>query len=364
MNKILGSQELINKAKSATPQNKNIYINYEALEELPDQFEAVISAVKFDPNKLDQFFSEVGGGKWMPNTDLMYKIAEAKGISGDKDSIVESVYEEVDINPMLCRGFEDAPTYRRIKVGEKVTKLSTVMEEDGTFRKSSPCTQVYNVWDRCKELWSKEEEQTNGYAACKQGNYQDSYGNQRSGFYIEKTYQGKTYGQGTKYGSKFARQSHFNSEMKFAMAKAETKAYLKTIRELAGLMTGYTKHDLQSGELLFAKIRKSSESLKLEQAAHLSRLSHNNNTEDHTLLFGKTQEKNVTEVHDEKLTPVQEAIKEIEEGLESDKVIPDFKTAIGNVLGWLKDNPEADKSQHWEDVQNKINTMRGMINGN
>lgn len=345
--RIKGNHALIEKAKRATPQDTNIYINWEALQELPDQFEAVITAVKFDPQKLDQSFTNVGTQSrpsWMPNTNLMYEIAEAKGISGGDNSISESVYEEVDINPMLCKGFEDQPTYRRIKVGAKVVKFSTVLEEDGTYRRSSPCTQVYNVWDRCRELWSKEEKYTNGYT--------------------------KSAGQyGYKYQTKFDRQAHLDSEMKFAMAKAETKAYTKTIRELAGLMTGYNTHDLAKGELLFAKIRKSSEALKLEQAAYLSSLS-NGVKNDTSLLFGKTPDKeddikNVSETvnHEETptLTPIEEAIKEAEAYLETGKLNPEMINVCNGIIDYLKRDPNADKGENWGPVTSDLAKVKNSL---
>ena len=334
---ILGSDDLLRKAKAATPKDKNIYINWEALEELPEQFEAVISAVKFSPD-LKASFTDVGSGNWMPKTELMYQIAEAKGISGGDNSITEAVYEDVDINPMLCKPMEDAPTYRRIKVGEKVVKFSTVLEEDGTLRRSSPCTQIYNVWDRCNETWSKDEKYNNGVSK--------------------------------KYKTKFDRKAHFDGEMKFAFAKAETKAYTKTIRELAGLMTGYTSQDLKSGELLFAKIRKSSKALQLEQAANLERISNGGSkSPSASLLFGEP-EKNVTEdkpgreiIEEPELTvtPVEEAIAEIECGCNTPFVSGDLKTKLENIVKWLKEQPTADQSPHWGDIQKTIGEMREVL---
>lgn len=334
---ILGNIELVNKAKNATPNDKNIYINMEALEELPEQFEAVITAVRFDSKNLKSSFNDVGGGKFMPTTDLMYEIAEARGISGGDNSITESVYEEVDINPMLCKGMEEPPTYRKIKVGSKVVKFSTVMEEDGTLRRSSPCTQVYNVWDRCNELWSKEEQYTEGYS--KQGQYPP------------------------KYNNKFKRKAHLDSEMKFAMAKAESKAFTKTIRELAGLSTGYTAQELQKGELLFAKIRKSSQALKLEQAAHLSSISAGNN-QDHSLLFGEPEEekepncKNVTEdsMSPSNRTRVINLIKSTLE-LNHPNIDQELAENMNKCLGWLESTPDAESSDYWymaTDLEAKI----------
>lgn len=323
--RILGNKDLVKKARKATPQDKNIYINWEALEELPEQYEAVITAVRFDPKKLDSSFTDVGGGKFMPTTELMYEIAEARGISGGENSIAESVYEEVDINPMLCKGMEDQPTYRKIKVGAKVVKFSTVMEEDGTLRRSSPCTQVFNVWDRCNEAWSKEEKYSEGYT--KQGKY------------------------APKYKTKYDRKAHLDSEMKFAMAKAETKAHGKTIRELAGLTTGYTAQELRSGELLFAKIRKSSQALKLEQAAHLSSISGGTVKQDHNLLFGTEPEKNVTTdiEHEEETPAITRIINLIKSTIELNHPAVDEKLSVDmtKCLEWLEKTPDAESGQYW-----------------
>jgi len=91
----------------------------------------------------------------------------------------------------------------------------------------------------------------------------------------------------SKYDTTFKRNAHFNKELKFAHAKAETKAHSKSIRELAGLMTGYTAADLTEGRFIFAKVRKSKEALKLEQAANLSRISNSGQASPAAnLLFG------------------------------------------------------------------------------
>ena len=64
------------------------------------------------------------------------------------------------------------------------------------------------------------------------------------------------------------------TEMKFAHAKAESKAYLKTIRELAGMPTGFQSADLTSGKMLFARHnRKDKAVLKMETAARISAMS-------------------------------------------------------------------------------------------
>lgn len=268
MKNIYGDKATIDRARKAPAGDKGVYINWQAIEELPDEYEAIVTEVKYDPANPKASFSDVGNGTWMPNPDTMYKIAEACGISGVDNSASLPIIEEVDINPMLLKPLDAQPTIRRMIVGRSVTKQSTVMQEDGTLRTSSPCNSEYNAWERCCELWSKEELDSEGYKTLQNGKYKyfdkDRYGD----FYTKGQYQYEA-----KYNNQLKRHAHFQGEMKFAHAKAETKAYEKTIRELANLVTGYKTEDLKSGSLIFAKIRRSRELLKLETAARLQAMS-------------------------------------------------------------------------------------------
>ncbi len=244
---IKASQEVQQYLSTSKPGDRAVYVNMDAIRELPDQFEVVISKVEYDKNNLENDFSNVGSKDfpaYMPDPQLMYRIAEAKGICGGHESQSESIVEEVDINPMLMKPLSDLPTYRKMVVGKRVTKQSYVLQDDGTERWSSPCTIEYNVWERCQELWSKEESVTNGY---------------------------KTEGKHpSKYDTMYKRKAHFDAEMKFAQSKAETKANLKTIRELAGMMTGFSREDLKTGFLIFSRVRRSQDSLKVEAAAAMA----------------------------------------------------------------------------------------------
>lgn len=234
------------------PGDPSVYINFDAIADLPEEYEAVITEVLFDPKNLNKSFVNVGSKSnpsWMPSTELMYKIAEACGISGSPDSETTPIIEDVDINPMLMKGLDAPPTYRRMTVGRSVSKRSSRLMEDGTPLWSSLCTTDYNVWERCMDLWSTEEAYSEGYT--KKLNYEKAY----------------------KYETMYKRRAHFDSEMKFAHAKAETKAYLKTIRELAGLPTGFTTEDLASGKFVFARVRRSKSLLKMETAARLQAIS-------------------------------------------------------------------------------------------
>ena len=236
-NIVYGSDDLKSRMSQRSPEDKNVYINFDAINELPDEYEVVITEITFDPKKLDEMFSPVGGGNHMPQPQLMYKIADACGIGGatDKDGnpvqiVTEPIIEDIDINPMLMKPLDAAATLRRNIVGRRVTKISERLTEDGTMRRSSPCTCDYNAWERCVIRWGENPH---------------------------------------KFTTPASRKLDFDTEMKFAHSKAESKAFCKTIRELAYMPTGYKAADLAKGWLAFSKVRRSRMVLKLETAARL-----------------------------------------------------------------------------------------------
>lgn len=321
-----------------TPGDKSVYINFDAINDLPDEYEAVVTEVLFDPKDLEASFSNVGSRNspsWMPRTELMYQIAEACGISGSDASETGPIIEEVDINPMLMKGIEDPPTYRRMTVGRSVSKRSSRLMEDGSTLWSSLCTSDYNVWERCMDAWSNEELYTEGYS--KQGKYP------------------------SKYDNIYKRRAHFDSEMKFAHAKAETKAYLKTIRELSGLPTGFASADLASGKFVFARIRRSKALLKMETDARLQALSRGLTGTPGATLFGSSDGPS----YDELPEPiVDEAV--IEEVQQDSLIVALFKEYIETVkdkalqesgrktLEWLEseEDPEANAAYYQKAVAN------------
>jgi len=297
---------------TAKPGDRAVYVNMDAIRELPEQFEAVITKVLYDKNKLENDFSNVGSRdtpSWMPDPQLMYKIAEAKGISGISGSS-ESIVEEVDINPMLRKAMDASPTTRKMVVGKRVTKQSFVIQDDGTERHSSLCTTEYNVWERCMELWSKEEAFTDGYT--KEGKFP------------------------TKYDTMYKRRAHFDAEMKFAQPKAETKANLKTIRELAGMMTGFAPDDLKTGFLIFSRVRRSSDSLKVEAAAMMSK-----GAKATAALF------QAPPVAPDPVLQVFKLIQAFEDLKNMDGVPKVYQTRVDGCLGWLKSAPVDDLSS-WD----------------
>lgn len=309
MSNVIGNKKMIDWARKLPVGNRQCYINWEAISELPPQYEAVVTSIRFDVamlgQSLDQNFTEVSH-KYMPTTSMYYKIAEACGISGDV-SKVEPLYEEIDINPMLCKDITEVPTIRKIKTGVSVTKQSKRLAEDGQYLLSSPCTNTYNAWDRCTNVWLKEEMYTDGYT--KPAKYPP------------------------KYKSPYARKLHFSDELKLADQKSESKAYCKTIRELAGLPTAFERNDLINGVLVFYKIRRSAKALQLEQAARLSAI--NSNIPDNTpLLFDDDEQPPIEMPLDEQPPEVEEktlldTFKDYADIIDDNKIIP-------KVIEWLE----------------------------
>lgn len=377
-NKIKGSPELLEKVRRATPFNTNIHVNLEALKELPEQYDAVLKAVHFNPNDLEKSFTKISG-KYMPKTQLMYDIAEARGVRGSNFFIAEDVYQEVNINPMFCKSLLDQPTMRKIHTGCSSTKQAIVTEEDGTESTGSPCTVIDSFWSECLKMWAKEEESTEGYSKVLDGKYKVfEYGKN-----VEKT--GRHYLDDTKYknahpikfDTQWKRQSFYESQKDLSQNMAQTKSWLKCIREKAGLITAYDPKDLESGELIFSKIVKSSASLKMESLAHMESIAKGTQSkEKQNILFGT--EKNVTEnvdvatsgedkqvetiIEPPTATPVEEAIAEIDCYFNSPYCADDnFKKKLSGALGWLRKTPDADKTDVWATLLADLEVIRGMM---
>lgn len=273
MSKIYGKEDVINRAKSAKPGDMTMMINWDAIEELPDEFEPHVNAVKFDPKNLDKFFTNVGSDKypkWYPHIEFMYKIAEARGVKGS-EVIAEPLYEDVEIDEM---NMTTTGMLMKKKVGWVVKKSAEVLEEDGTMRTSGERISVENAWENCIKLWHKEEAATQGYSTeiVKDGEYT----------YYKKQYTGKHYivqnGQyknavPIKYDTKWKRKICFDEALDKALGMADSKAKSKAIREVVGLPTGFSSPDLASGEIIVCKIRRSRMIMKAETAAKLAYMS-------------------------------------------------------------------------------------------
>lgn len=265
---IMITKEEILKKYGSNPNQKNTFINYDAIDALPDELEPVISEFTFDPQKLHEYFTNVGTEKkpsWYPQTDTMYKIAEMCGILGTTEKTVEWITEEVDINPILMKPFGSEPTMRIIKTGARVTKQSKVLCEDGNYRTCTPESNEFNFFNRASIEFLNEEKYTNSYTK-KQEYY--------------------------KYDTSIKRQLRLKELEKFAIQQAETKAFCKTIRVLAGLPTGFSTEDLKSGKLVFMKFIKSKRLQKLETAARIDAIRKGNTAQIEDMsdqLFGEKE---------------------------------------------------------------------------
>lgn len=326
MAQILGDARVIERAKRAKPGDKTVYINWDLINDLPDQYEVILTEIKFDPKNLQANFSDVGNGNWMPKPEMMYRIANTCGINGGERSITQPIIEEVDINPMLMKDLTEQPTLKLMTVGRRVKKYSERLQEDGTMIKSSVCTCDYNVWERCCESWAKEEEYTDNY--------------KKSGKYPPK------------YSTISKRKLHFQTEFKFAHAKAETKAHEKTIRELACLQTGYTQEDLKEGVLIFSKVRKSRSILRAETAARLAALSQGKQIEDNSepvieLFPQKTKSKPEQAPEPRKPTKREELIATLEYYQKDKLYDSSLNDSVENLISWLKSNEDAEKDTRW-----------------
>lgn len=339
MNKIIADKETLSALKQAKPGDPSIYVNLDAINSLPEQFEPVVTKVKFDPKK---DWVSVGNGNFMPDTWLVYEIAKAAGVSGYPEKNTAPVYMEVNVNEM-----EMIPGYNMVKihVGYESTKQSKILMEDGTFFNSSPCTSLYSAWDRCIDAWANEEKYTEGYT--KQGKFPP------------------------KYDTKYKRKADFAARLKFALKVAETQAFFKTIRELAGMKTGYKETDLRSGYMIFYRIRKSESMLKLEAAAHLDKIRNGGRSESQDLLFGGNEQKAIAHAPEPEPEQIEQITQEIEpeeiiqhaEPAESEELMTPAKLAenLNLLLATLADTPKDGETKSDLDI---CKAMIGWLNKN
>jgi hypothetical protein len=162
--------------------------------------------------------------------------------------------------------------------------------------------------------------------------------------------------------------------MKFAHAKAETKSHIKTIRELAYMETGYKAEDLQEGRLIFAKVRRSREILRMETAARLSAMSKGLTIEDktaptpQTALFGEIEDHTAPApvVEDADFEPIQvskrdQLITTLEYYLEKGLVKPDMAGTVGKMVTWTKATTDAETSKHWAGAIDNLKKLESTI---
>jgi hypothetical protein len=251
-----GKEKILSKYKEMRVQDKTTIINLEAIENLPEEFEPIEVEVYFDPNDLDKSFVNMGSKSkpsWYPRTELSNEIAAKRGIEGYGEKIIETVRTEVDINPLLMLPIESPPTIRLMEVGVRVSKRGKVLSEDGTYWPSSLYTKEENFWDDALKAWLQEEEDSENYKKKK----------------WTKTFNGKTYDYYAKYDTVIRRRKSLLDFKNHALAKADTKSWVKVIRYLAGISNGFATEDLKSGKFTFCKIVKSKTVIKLETAARI-----------------------------------------------------------------------------------------------
>ncbi|MBQ2177252.1 MAG: hypothetical protein II453_20130, partial [Alphaproteobacteria bacterium] len=233
-------------------------------------------------------------------------------------------------------------------VGYEVVKQGSVMQEDGTERISDPAIIIYNVFERCNELWTKEESAT------------DNYKNVTVSSNGTKLYTAYNKQQPCKYDSQAKRLAHLASEMKFAEAKASIKARNLVIRTLCGLQTGYNIDQLKNGCFYIGKILRSNFAIKSEHAARLAGLSKGVSIADNASdeLYGYT---GYTEVPANEVSPAETliettseevnildretVIRKISKYLEFNLVAEDKKESAVNMLAWLESSPNAEENQ-------------------
>lgn len=346
------NKEVMKRIKSAKPGDPSVLVSLEALESLPEIYSATIVSIPFSiPNgkESNEDWSVVAtypSVMYMPTVNLLSRIADARGVSGLDNGTQKQIIQLVDWN-RITMNYSAPPQLVNYPVGYEVVKQGSVLQEDGTERISDPAIIIYNVFERCNELWTKEESAT------------DNYKNVTVASNGAKMYTQYNKQQPCKYDSQAKRLAHLASEMKFAEAKASIKARNLVIRTLCGLQTGYNIEQLKSGCFYIGKILRSNFAIKSEHAARLAGLSKGavmaDNASDE--LYGYT---GYTEIPED-VTPSETlietpagavtvldrdtVIRKIGKYLEFNLVPSDKKDSAVNMLAWLESTPNAEENQ-------------------
>jgi len=321
---------------------------------------------------------------YYPHPDLMNRIAEKRGISGTLKSTIETIIEEININPLLCRKLEDPPTIQKKIVGMRVTKVGYTLEVDGTLKPSLPCTVDFNVWNRCCNEWAKEEEKTNGYDKTIQKTMPNGNAYYELEYYDSNKKKTVSYKFFPKYNTKFKRNAHFEKLKLFDQRNADTKSKNVVVRTVVGMPTGFSRQDLKEGYFIVYRICRSREILKLETAANLTRISQGGEPSPAgKLLFGPEGEvpeaegkveddiepdpfdsnpepKDVTPepTDEEKLLGIFQSYENLKE------LTPENKTTIGKCIKWLESNPDKSKENYtglWTKIIAKLKAIESNV---
>lgn len=346
------NKDVLKRIKSAKPGDPSVLVSLEALESLPEIYSATIVSIPFSiPNgkESNEDWSVVAtypSVMYMPTVNLLSRIADARGVSGLDNGTQKQIIQLVDWN-RITMNYSAPPQLVNYPVGYEVVKQGSVLQEDGTERISDPAIIIYNVFERCNELWTKEESAT------------DNYKNVTVASNGAKMYTQYNKQQPCKYDSQAKRLAHLASEMKFAEAKASIKARNLVIRTLCGLQTGYNIEQLKNGCFYIGKILRSNFAIKSEHAARLAGLSKGavmaDNASDE--LYGYTGYTEIPEdvIPSETLieTPAEAVtvldrdtvIRKIGKYLEFNLVPSDKKESAINMLAWLESAPNAEENQ-------------------
>lgn len=346
------NKDVLKRIKSAKPGDPSVLVSLEALESLPEIYSATIVSIPFSvPNgkESNEDWSVVAtypSVMYMPTVNLLSRIADARGVSGLDNGTQKQIIQLVDWN-RITMNYSAPPQLVNYPVGYEVVKQGSVLQEDGTERISDPAIIVYNVFERCNELWTKEESAT------------DNYKNVTVSSNGTKLYTAYNKQQACKYDSQAKRLAHLASEMKFAEAKASIKARNLVIRTLCGLQTGYNIEQLKNGCFYIGKILRSNFAIKSEHAARLAGLSKGavmaDNASDE--LYGYTgyteipedvtPSETLIETPSEAVTVLDRdtVIRKIGKYLEFNLVPSDKKDSAVNMLAWLENTPNAEENE-------------------
>lgn len=351
------NKEVLKRIKNAKPGDPSVLVSLEALEALPEIYSATIVSIPFsipDGKNSNEDWSIVAtypSVMYMPTVNLLSRIADARGVSGLDNGTQKQIIQLVDWN-RITMNYTAAPQLVNYPVGYEVVKQGSVMQEDGTERISDPAIIIYNVFERCNELWTKEESAT------------DNYKNVTVSSNGTKLYTAYNKQQPCKYDSQAKRLAHLASEMKFAEAKASIKARNLVIRTLCGLQTGYNIDQLKNGCFYIGKILRSNFAIKSEHAARLAGLSKGASIADNASdeLYGYT---GYTEVPANEVSPAETliettseevnildretVIRKISKYLEFNLVAEDKKESAVNMLAWLENTPNAEENTRFWD---------------
>lgn len=368
------NKDVLKKIKNAKAGDPAVLVSLEALEALPDVYSATIVSVPFNIPKdkeSNEDWSVVATypkTMYMPTVNLLSRIADARGVSGLDNGTQKQIIQLIDWN-RITMNYAAPPQLVNYPVGYEVVKQGTVMQEDGTMRISDPAIIVYNVFERCNELWTKEETAT------------DNYKNVTVSSNGTKLYTAFNKQQACKYDSQSKRLAHLASEMKFAEVKASMKARNLVIRTLCGLQTGYSMEQLTSGCFYIGKILRSNFAVKSELAAKLAALSKgltaDNATEE---LYGYTTPleeaapvtesfdvvDDIPEPQEEIIAPLnrETIIRKISKYLEFNLIKDEAKkTSAEGMLKWLQNDANAEQNErYWSRAVDVLNSIEKELN--